>query len=847
MSNPSCTRVRRGRCFGALFLVGMLASPVLSPASGQQGFARVTANARLGMDNNDPFRGDDIPAVAADPADASHIVLVNQDFVTGNCEFGVTFDGGTRWDRGMLRAPEGFPTPPCRTLNSGGYPRMNQSVVFGSGQNVYTVFDAPRGQPQIFGTASFGQGQADSVLVARSSDGGRTFNTAVVAIEAPAGAPFPFYIRPTLGVQPRPDGDRVFVAAWGVAVASGGPADGAGERRLVTSASMDSGATWSAPVDASAPGEQIREPSAPVVGRDDAVYVAWRNRDTGAAPSNVIVGKSTDRGSTWTRNQAGVVTGLGQGVGGGMPQLAVDPSSGALYLVYQETQPHGDQDIFFQRSTDGAATWSSPTRVNDDAIGNKIRQHVPRVTLAPNGRIDVVWLDHRHAYPTPVVPLPRGEADVFYASSTDGGRTFTRNRRITDRTINLDMGLIGRVGSYSWYGPVATPLGNDAVFFAWSDPRDGNIDTDTNDIFTATLQAGAGAPLQIERMAASSAAQFSVELSAAILPGGVERISNPPVPSRLVLANEEDAPGVLAGGVLARFGYGSVLVAPPDGLSKEVKEEVGRLRPATVYVIGDETLVPAAVADQLKEAGARDVVRLGAADPAGTAVLIAEAMDLRSAEDKAGGKPAFPTAVVVNPDSDDAATAAGLAAALRFPVLFTESDTAVPPVTAAALKSLNVTSTIVIGGTETIGDAVLGGLPNAKRLGGANAAETSAAVAAEALALGLPGNSVFVIDADRRVHAGLAGVAAARMGGLLLVRDRGTISEVEGTLDRLQLRPMVDRLFLAQTASAPEVRWDLIIVSLLLATFGGGLLVIARARLRRGESGSTQPSGEHSL
>ena len=80
------------------------------------------------------------------------------------------------------------------------------------------------------------------------------------------------------------------------------------------------------------------------------------------------------------------------------------------------------------------------------------------------------------------------------------------------------MGLIPRVGSYSWFGPVTAPLGNDAVFFAWSDPRDGNIDTDTNDIYTATLHLGSGGPPETRELAASTTTKLSVEFSELTLP-----------------------------------------------------------------------------------------------------------------------------------------------------------------------------------------------------------------------------------------------------------------------------------------------------------------------------------------
>lgn len=815
----------------ALLLVSSALIAVLlpvGPVSGQSAGTLVTANQRVGVDNLDPFRGGDIPAVVADPSDPRHIVMVNQNFITGDCEFRVTFDGGGRWDVGRLRAPEGFSPTPCRTLSSGGYPHVNQSVVWGTGQNVYTVFDSPKGPQQVFGAPSFGQGQADSVLVARSTDGGRTFETAVVAIAAPEGAPFPFYIRPTLGIEPRPEGDRLFVAAWGVAVTSGGPADGAGDRRLVTASSSDGGATWAPPVDASAPGEQVREPSAAVVGPDGAVYVAWRNRDTGAAPSNVIVGKSTDGGRTWARNLAGPVTGLGQGAGGGMPQLAVDRSSGALYLVYQETEPHGDLDIFFQRSTDGAATWSAPRRVNDDPTANKARQHVPHMAVAPNGRIDVVWLDRRHAHPTPVLPAPRGEADVYYASSADGGRTFSANRRITDRTINLDMGLIGRVGSYSWFGPVLAPLGDDAVFFAWSDPREGNVATDTNDVYTATLRVGAARQPETRRLAGADATGLSVAVSNLTLPGGVERVSNPPVASRLVVVHEDDAAGALAGAVLARAGYGSLLVSGTSDISPELKDEVARLRPAGIYVIGDEQVLSSRVADQLRDAGGRDVVRIGGPDRAATAVAIADTMDLRSKDDREAGKPAFAAAVVVNPDSAEATAAVAMAAALRLPMLFTTRD-ALPAVTSEALASSKVGSTLVVGGTTAVSDSVLAALPGAKRLAGRDAGMTSEAVVAEGIARGLPRNQVFVAAPDRPVEAALLGSAAARLGGVLVLRDGGA-GDLAATLDRLQLGPAVDRVFVVGQDSQTSVPWVLIVGSVLLAIIGAGLLAAGRAR-----------------
>jgi hypothetical protein len=237
--------------------------------------------------------------------------------------------------------------------------------------------------------------------------------------------------------------------------------------------------------------------------------------------------------------------------------------------------------------------------------------------------------------------------------------------------------------------------------------------------------------------------------------------------------------------------------------------------------------VSARVLDQLRDAGARDVVRLQGADPAATAVAVAQAMDLRSSEDRAAGKPAFGAAVIVDPSSADASAVAGLAAALRFPVLFTGRD-AVPAVTSEAFASLKIGTTLVVGGPGTISDAVQGALPGPKRLGGSDAEATSRAVEAEAVARGLPRNIVLVADDDRPVDAALLGATVARLGGLLQLRPGGKASG--------DLPAGVDRLFVTATANSTDVPWLLIVASVLLAMLGVGLLVAGRRKRTRDAS-----------
>jgi len=106
---------------------------------------RVSEATRFQAENKDPVRGRDIPGFAVDPSDPRHVVMVDEEFIAGQCDFHTSFDGGRTWSDGHLTVPSDFADPPCRTYDSGGYAHFNKSVVWGTGQNVYTTFASHRG------------------------------------------------------------------------------------------------------------------------------------------------------------------------------------------------------------------------------------------------------------------------------------------------------------------------------------------------------------------------------------------------------------------------------------------------------------------------------------------------------------------------------------------------------------------------------------------------------------------------------------------------------------------------------------------------------------------------------
>jgi hypothetical protein len=101
------------------------------------------------------------------------------------------------------------------------------------------------------------------------------------------------------------------------------------------------------------------------------------------------------------------------------------PTRGYVYLL-SSVDPSGSDplDVMFSRSIDGGNTWSSPFRINDDSPGNNAWQWFGTMAVAPNGRIDVIWLDTRDD--------PGGyDSQLYYSYSEDGGETFSANEALT--------------------------------------------------------------------------------------------------------------------------------------------------------------------------------------------------------------------------------------------------------------------------------------------------------------------------------------------------------------------------------------------------------------------------------
>ena len=195
----------------------------------------------------------------------------------------------------------------------------------------------------------------------------------------------------------------------------------------------------------------------------------------------MLVGRSTDQGQTWTVTKLGPPVFTGAGAMTGMGWTAEGGDSGTFVLAYAATpetsETSGIEDIVVQRSTDNGQTWTAPVAIDDDRPEQNATSFYPQLSVAPNGRVDVVWQDNR------------GLADfrfhTRYTYSTDGGATWAENVQVTDQPINFNIGI-------SFNSDIRTPPGvastNEYAVIGWADPRFGDETSQTQDAFVSMTQ-----------------------------------------------------------------------------------------------------------------------------------------------------------------------------------------------------------------------------------------------------------------------------------------------------------------------------------------------------------------------
>lgn len=230
------------------------------------------------------------------------------------------------------------------------------------------------------------------------------------------------------------------------------------------SRSSDRGNTWQGPV-----GMGSGLGFCPRVAPDGTVYIeTW----VYGSPQ-ILLWKSTDGGQTVTgptliasRLDVWGVDGTRFPGNFRVPPLntfAIDPNDGTLYVIYFDTTQvvsgNRDVDLYFTRSTNGGASWSTPKIINEGAGDPQADSFFPWLEVDRSGRLGVVYYDtrngHRNDNQNPAL------VDTYFTYSEDRGNTWHETRLTpTTWSSTYDGFGDGFIGDYLGMSAAQGPAGS---------------------------------------------------------------------------------------------------------------------------------------------------------------------------------------------------------------------------------------------------------------------------------------------------------------------------------------------------------------------------------------------------
>lgn len=364
------------------------------------------------------------PWVAVNPANPSNVIGAWQQDRWSNggahgLVAGFSFDGGQTWKETSL------PFSAC--AGGLGYERASDPwVSIGPDGTAYTV------------SISFNESNNNNAVAAAvSKDGGQTWsNLSVLLADNEPSLQF-FNDKESVTANPLRAG--VAYAVWDrLELPNGNPYANLHTRAFrgpsMFSKTIDGGLTWSSPVEiVTVPSRQQTIGNQIVVNAQEGTLYDFFNLITPPSNTggyNVAFIKSTDDGATWTKPQiiAGLQTvtvtdpntGEPLRTGDIIPEPAIDPATGQLYVVWQDSRFNGGQydEIALSTSTDGGRSWSAPIRVNTPTGRPAFN---PSVRVNSAGTVAVTYYDMRNLAAGNTATLP---TDYWRTTSSDGGKSF---------------------------------------------------------------------------------------------------------------------------------------------------------------------------------------------------------------------------------------------------------------------------------------------------------------------------------------------------------------------------------------------------------------------------------------
>lgn len=416
------------------------------------------------------------PQIAVDPTNSRFVVTAHRlDAPDFACAFEVSGDSGSSW----------VSDSPLRELPAGADKCYAAEAVFDRDGTLYYLFVGLQGAGN----------QPMGAFLTSSRDRARTWTP-----PQPVLGPHNFGVRIAIDGALGSHG-RIHLA-WLHADAD--PPTGGfdpGPNHVMTAHSDDGGRTFSPPITVS---DQARQRVvAPVLALGGGHRVAVGYYDLGNDARDyqgldgpvwdgtwsIVVAVSSDGGRNFSPGsvaEPAVVPPERVMLIFTMPPPALVARGSGFCLAWSDAR-NGDADVFLRCSSGG--TWGTSRRINDDPVGNGLSQYLPALSVAPGGRLDAVFYDRRRD------PDNVG-TDVYYAYSTNGGRTFSRNQRLNrflfDSRIGQTYAVPSAKGKTEFGSGLGLLSGRRLTLVVWPDTHLDLRSSQEQDLYAARLTAPSG-------------------------------------------------------------------------------------------------------------------------------------------------------------------------------------------------------------------------------------------------------------------------------------------------------------------------------------------------------------------
>jgi hypothetical protein len=326
-----------------------------------------------------------------------------------NIGWATSTDGGATWTNGFL--------PHITKVAGGPYARAGDlSVTYDAAHSTWMII-----------ANGFASSAALGILVSLSSNG-TNWSNPITIISAPSGSGNDF---DKSGISCDNTSTSPFYghcyAHW---------VNEAQSDLIAMSTSADGGLSWGTPLHTADNASGFN--GHPFVQPDGTVIVLI-NKRIFAPPSatHIIAFTSTDGGASWSSTFTVVSKAPVHPLSGSLRDLhfftAGIDSAGKLYVVWDDCRFESGciaNDLLMTTSTDGK-TWSAPKLIAIDPIGSGIDHFIPglgvdQLTSGSTAHLGLTY----YYFPNATCTTSTCQLDVGYASSTDGGKTWSATQQL---------------------------------------------------------------------------------------------------------------------------------------------------------------------------------------------------------------------------------------------------------------------------------------------------------------------------------------------------------------------------------------------------------------------------------